>query len=93
MKIEAIDESHLLVFLSHLSGDEDRLMTGNDYPSFLSHLSGDEAVCSKTNISNAFLSHLSGDEEELYLKKISYDKVWRAIYPILPSIFCLIITV
>ncbi len=34
-----------------------------------------------------FLSHLCGEEEELYLKKLSYNKAWRVKHPILPSVF------
>ena len=79
-------------FLSHLSGDEDLKLEAIAAESFLSHLSGDEERECKQRAAPNFLSHLSGDEEELYLKKISYNKAWKAKYPNLPSNFHLIIT-
>ena len=60
---------------------------------FLSHLCGDEDIRYSYCSACTFLSHLCGDEEELYLKKVSYAKAWRAKYPNLPSIFYLVVTV
>ena len=79
-------------FLSHLSGDEAFDLRPADNERFLSHLSGDEDEIERVLQAFEFLSHLSGDEEELYLKKISYNKAWKAKYPNLPSNFHLIIT-
>ena len=79
-------------FLSHLSGDQVAISVISLIYGFLSHLSGDQDACCDTTLSSSFLSHLSGDQEELYLKKISYNKAWKAKYPNLPSNFHLIIT-
>ena len=80
-------------FLSHLSGDEEDIPTYGVSAFFLSHLSGDEEHHAVTAFAASFLSHLSGDEEELYPKKVNYTKGWRAKTLILPSIFCLGVTV
>ena len=83
----------MLAFLSHLSGDEGTEGKAYRSPVFLSHLSGDEDEPEKNGRKVVFLSHLSGDEEELYLKKFSYSKAWKAKYPNLPSNFHIVITV
>ena len=80
------------LFLSHLSGDEVQRHLDELSDIFLSHLSGDEERSADSRIDSQFLSHLSGDEEELYLKKLSYSKVWRVKYLNLPSVFYLIVT-
>ena len=50
------------IFLSHLSGDEERVSVKSNLGEFLSHLSGDEVSTDGTVYSQVFLSHLSGDE-------------------------------
>ena len=84
--------SDLMQFLSHLSGDEELFDCLALLAFFLSHLSGDEDERKAVKAVKKFLSHLSGDEEELYLKKLSYSKVWRVKYLNLPSVFYLIVT-
>ena len=49
-------------FLSHLSGDEDKVNAGYLNLGFLSHLSGDEEHVKYQKADRFFLSHLSGDE-------------------------------
>ena len=52
----------LVVFLSHLSGDEAHEPLFCRSVLFLSHLSGDEVTCGQVQAWMSFLSHLSGDE-------------------------------
>ena len=57
------------LFLSHLSGEEDRVEHMCPIVGFLSHLSGEEDS-SLLNVDNLkFLSHLSGEEAA---------RLWRA---------------
>ena len=53
----------LVIFLSHLSGDEVLNGATKIDHTFLSHLSGDEERQCRLLVRSTFLSHLSGDEE------------------------------
>ncbi len=63
MKHSTLNNPVLLVFLSHLSGDEGDFRCISFDAIFLSHLSGDEVLACRHNPQSCFLSHLSGDED------------------------------
>ena len=61
-KKASIEDINLILFLSHLCGEEDGSKLFSVSTSFLSHLCGEEGIMQNNETMLQFLSHLCGEE-------------------------------